>query len=186
MIHERFFHRALLRLLCAACALFSVLPLSSCKGSRQVAKAAEVRESVYYTDSLFVDSKLQLDTVRAERRDTARAVATESGTILIQHNDNGQPERIVWEVKKTSQAVKHGNTEKERWFYGLNATRYSEVADTMHTVSTETEEVTQTYDTAISLEKVIGPVLLGLVFIYLIFVLIVDKLLPWIRKQRSQ
>lgn len=183
MIHERLYRHALLHLLCAVCA---VLYLSGCQGSRQVAKTSEVRESAYYRDSLFVDSQLQRDTTRTERRDTATATATETGTILIKRDSIGRPERITWAVTKNIKTAMRKDSETKRKVYSLNATRRSELADTLDSFSKKEEEVAQTVDTSISLENIIGPGLLGLVILYVIYVFFADTVWPWIKQKRSR
>lgn len=167
-------------------ALCALLCLSGCNSIRNATQTKEVRETAYYRDSVLVSSQLLSDTVRTECRDTIAATAMQTGAIIVHRDSTGKPERITWTVTQNVQKVTQRAERKEKWFYGLNATRYSESAGAVDSVSTKAEEVTQTVDTRISLENIIGPSLLSLVVLYLIYVAIVDHLWPWIKKKRSR
>lgn len=181
MIHGKLHCRAALLLVCCI-----GLVLSGCRLSRQAAQTAQVRESFYYNDSLFVDYKLQQDTTRTERRDTTSTTATESGTILIQRDSIGRPQRIEWAVTKSLQGVSLKDTRTESVVYSLDAEQRSELTDSVDSVTEKTEEVAQTVSPVLPLEDIIGPALLGLVLLYLLYLFFADVLWPWIKKQRNR
>lgn len=175
MIHGKLYRRAALLLVCCV-----GLVLSGCRLSRQAAQATQVRESVYYTDSLFVDYELQQDTTRTERRDTTAATSTESGAILIERDNIGRPERIAWTVTKSLQGVSLNDTRTESVVYSLNAAERSELTDSVDSVTEKTEEVAQT----------VGPVLpLGGIICFVVailFLIIVLFVWSWIKRPHSR
>lgn len=173
MKHGKYYLLVVLRCL----AVCSFISLFSCHSNRQATETKEIRESSYYCDSVFVDSKLVADTARTERRDTTAATATETGTILVHRDSTGKPERITWTITQNIKGITQRTEEKERLFYGLNATRHSESSGAVDSVATKKEKVTQTVDTRISLVNIIGPVLLVLV-IYIFW--------QWIKQKRSR
>ncbi|HUN15127.1 MAG TPA: hypothetical protein PKZ47_08910, partial [Alistipes sp.] len=69
---------------------------------------------------------------------------------------------------------------------GLNATRHSESSGAVDSVNEKTEETTEEINTAISLENIIGPGLLGLILLYLIYLFFADIVWPWIKQKRSR
>lgn len=159
---------------------------NSCKSSRNMVE--ETRTEFHYSgrDSTRVDSVLIGGNERSSQGDTTSVSADLHGSIEIKRDTVGRPIKIIWTRSALVLALSKRDKEKERWFYGLNATRYSESAGAVDSVSTKTEKVTKTVDTRISLEKIIGPGLLGLVLLCLIYVFFADVVWPWIKQKHSR
>lgn len=170
-------------LLVLAAALFL---LCSCKSTRNIVETAVAEQHEKHTDSITVDSVFVATVEHDSGRDTTNAAADERGSIEIKRDSIGQPIRIIWHYSGLYKADKKFESEKSRWFYGLNSTRYSEAAASVDSVNEKTEEVAQEVDTRISLENIIGPGLLGLVILYLIYVFFADIVWPWIKQKRSR
>lgn len=158
-------------------------------GCKSYKKAVEeTRTESHYTgrDSTRVDSVLMGGNERSSQGDTTSVSADLHGSIEIKRDTVGRPIKIIWTRSAIVSTLSKRDTEKERWFYGLNSTRYSESSGAVDSVSTKKEEVTQTVDTRISLENIIGPGLLGLVLLYLIYLFFADIVWPWIKQKRSR
>ena len=76
-------------------------------------------------------------------------------------------------------------TEKGKWFYGLNSTRHSEASDKTDTDTQKKKEAKTEVDPSIPLETIIGTVLLGFTVLYVIYVIIADHVWPWIKERRQ-
>jgi len=183
MKYEPLYNRAPLLLLYVLCC---IVWLPGCKSTRQTIQTAQVRESADYSDTVRVNNFVQLDSAGIERQDTTAATATSSGVVLVDRDSIGRPKRIVWTVTQTLSALTHQNMREESQFYGLNATRHKEISCAVDSVNEKKEETTEEINTAISLENIIGPGLLGLVLLYLIYVFFADIVWPWIKQKRSR
>jgi len=183
MKYESFYNRAPLLLLYALCC---IVWLPGCKSTRQTIETGQVRKSADYSDTVRGNNFVQLDSAGAERQDTTAATATSSGVVLVDHDSIGRPKKIVWTVTQTLSTLAHQNTREESKSYGLNATRHKESSCAVDSANEKKEETTEKINTAISLENIIGPGLLALVFLYLIYVLFADVIWPWIKQKRSR
>ena len=159
---------------------------NSCKSSRNVVE--ETRTEFHYTgqDSTRVNSVLIGGNERNSESDTTSVSTGATGTVEIKRDSVGRPIKIIWTRSAIVSTLSKRDTEKERWFYGLNATRYSESSGAVDSVSTKKEEVTQTVDTRVSLENIIGLVLFGPVILHLIYVFFADIVWPWIKQKRDR
>ena len=93
---------------------------------------------------------------------------------------------IYWTFAGNFSTLSKRDKEAQNWFYGLNATRHSESSGAVDSVNEKTEETTEEINTAISLENIIGPGLLGLILLYLIYLFFADIVWPWIKQKRSR
>lgn len=159
---------------------------SGCKSYKKA--VGEIRTEIHHSgrDSTRVDSILMQGNERSSQGDTTSVSADLHGSVEIKRDTVGRPIKIIWTRSAIVSTLSKRDKEKERWFYGLNATRYSESSGAVDSVATKKEEVTQTVDTRISLENIIGPGLLGLVILYLIYIFFADVVWPWIKQKRSR
>ena len=158
----------------------------SCKSYKNAVE--ETRTEFYYTgrDSTQVDSVLIGGNERNSESDKTSVSTGASGTVEIKRDSAGRAIKIIWTRSALVSTLSKRDTEKERWFYGLNATRHSESSGAVDSVNEKTEETTEVINTTISLENIIGPGLLGLVLLYLIYVFFADIVWPWIKQKRSR
>lgn len=148
----------------------------------------ETRTEFHYTgqDSTRVDSVLMGGNERSSQGDTTSVSADLHGSVEIKRDTAGRPIFIYWTYAGNFLALSKRDKAAQNWFYGLNATRHSESSGAVDSVSTKKEETTEEVNTAISLENIIGPGLLGLVLLYLIYLLFADVVWPWIKQKRSR
>ena len=160
--------------------------LAGCKSSRKVVE--ETRTETHYTgrDSTRIDSVLLGGNERSSEGDTSNISADMRGSVEIKRDSGGRPIFIYWTYWGNLSALSKRNTEKDRWFFGLNATRHSESSGAVDSVNEKTEETAEEIDTAISLESLIGSGLLGLILLYLIYLFFTDIVWPWIKQKRGR
>lgn len=159
---------------------------TSCKSYRKAVE--ETRTEFHYTgqDSTRVDSVLIGGNERSSERDTANISTDMRGTVEIKRDSVGRPRFIYWTFAGDFSTLSKRDKEAQNWFYGLNASRHSESSGTVDSINEKTEETTEKVNTAISLEHIIGPGLLGLVFLYLIYLFFSDVVWPWIKQKHSR
>lgn len=159
---------------------------NSCKSSRNLVE--ETRTEFHYSgqDSTRVDSVLIGGNERSSESDTTSVSTGASGTVEIKRDSVGRPIFIYWTYAGNLSALSKRDKEAQNWFYGLNATRHSESSGAVDSVNEKTEETTEEINTAISLENIIGPGLLGLVLFYLIYIFFANIIWPWIKQKRSR
>lgn len=159
---------------------------NSCKSSRNMVE--ETRTEFHYSgrDSTRVDSVLMGGNERSSQGDTTSVSADLHGSIEIKRDTVGRPIKITWTRSALVWTLSKRDTEKDRLFYGLNATRHSESSGAVDSVNEKTEETTEEINTAISLENIIGPGLLCVVLLYLIYLFFTHIVWPWIKQKRSR
>lgn len=166
--------------------ILTVNSFTSCKSYRKAVE--ETRTEFHYTgqDSTRVDSVLIGGNERSRESDTTSVSMGATGTVEIKRDSVGRPIKIIWTRSAIVSTLSKRDKEAQKWFYGLNATRHSESSGAVDSVNEKTEETTEEINTAISLENIIGPGLLGLVLLYLIYVFFADIVWPWIKQKRSR
>lgn len=162
---------------------------NSFAGCKSYKKAAEEsRTEMHYAgqDSTRVDSVLVRGNERSGESDTTSVSTSATGTVEIKRDSAGRAIKINWTRSALVSTLSKRDTEKERRFYGVNATRHSGSSGAVDSVNEKTEETKEEINTRISLENVIGSGLLGLVLLYMIYRFFTDVVLPWIKQKRSR
>lgn len=88
--------------------------------------------------------------------DTAALRSDERAVISLKRDSAGRVVEIHTERRANVKANVSRKTERDRWFYCLNATRYSEASDSVDSVTKKKEEATEEVKVGISLECLIG------------------------------
>lgn len=166
--------------------ILTVNSFTACKSYKKAVE--ETRTELHYSgqDSTRVDSVLMGGNERSSESDTTNISTDVRGSVEIKRDSVGRPIFIYWTFAGDFSTLSKRDTEAQNWFYGLNATRHSESSVAVDSVNEKTEETTEEINTAISLENIIGPGLLGLVLLYLIYVFFADIVWPWIKQKRSR
>lgn len=174
------------RLLFLMALVFVGSAFNSCKSSRNMVE--ETRTEFHYAgqDSTRVDSVLMVGNERSSQGDTTSVSADLHGSVEIKRDTAGRPIKIIWTRSAIVSTLSKRDKEAQNWFYGLNATRHSESSGAVDSVNEKTEETTEEINTAISLENIIGPGLLALILLYLIYLFFADIVWPWIKQKRSR
>ncbi len=164
----------------------TVNSFTGCKSYKKVVE--ETRTEFHYSgqDSTRVDSVLIGGNERSSESDTTSVSTDVRGSVEIKRDSVGRPIFIYWTFAGNFSTLSKRDKEAQNWFYGLNATRHSESSGAVDSVNEKTEETTEEINTAISLENIIGPGLLCLVLLYLIYVFFADIVWPWIKQKRSR
>lgn len=143
----------LCELLCLSVILVS---LAACRSSRNTMEETHREVHTVVSEVNQNDTLQSTATSRQEQTDTAELRADERAVIKLTRDSVG---RII-EIHSTRSAKVNANTkrksERDRWFYGLNATRYSEASDSVDSVTQKKEETTKEVKVGIPLECLIG------------------------------
>lgn len=149
--------KRLYALLCGLLCLSVVLvSLAACRSSRNTVEETYREVHTDISEVNQNDTLQSAATARQEQTDTAELRADERAVIKLTRDSVG---RII-EIHSTRSAKVNANTkrksERDRWFYGLNATRYSEASDSVDSVTQKKEETTKEVKVGIPLECLIG------------------------------
>lgn len=144
-------------LLCGLLCLSVILvSLAACRSSRNTVEETHREVHTAVSEVNQNDTLQSAATARQEQTDTAELRADERAVIKLTRDSVG---RII-EIHSARSAKVNANTkrksERDRWFYGLNATRYSEASDSVDSVTQKKEETTKEVKVGIPLECLIG------------------------------
>lgn len=149
--------KRLYALLCGLLCLSVVLvSLAACRSSRNTVEETHREVHTAVSEVNKNDTLQSAATARQEQTDTAKLRADERAVIKLTRDSVG---RII-EIHSTRSAKVNANTkrksERDRWFYGLNATRYSEATSSVDSLAKKKEEVKEEVKVGIPLECLIG------------------------------
>ncbi|MDE6277267.1 MAG: hypothetical protein K2M06_04080 [Muribaculaceae bacterium] len=153
-----------------------------CRSSRSISQhtAAELHEGFDNTtsaDSADISGSVAgLDTAAVSFRENS------ADTIRIQRDEAGRPVFIVWH-HNANMLETFGS-----WSYSdFGLTRFhmsakNHNAGTVDATHQKEEESKTQVNATLSIDKIVGPILLGLVVLYVIYVIIADGLWPKVKK----
>ncbi len=169
-------------LVCIAATCLGIL--FSCRSTKEVVEETTIQAvSEYSADSTFNVAATAEKTTET-RADSTDVLTNERGRVEIKRDSAGRPVVILWNLDWRLQGNNTMQTEKGKWFYGLNSTRHSEASGKTDTDTKKKKEAKTEVDTSIPLETIVGTALLGFLVLYVIYVIIADHVWPWIKQQR--
>jgi len=163
------------------CAVFCMV-CYSCKSSRAVSQISTTERHEVF-DNIAAADTLDLTGAIAES-DTAAVNIKENSndTIKIERDDAGRPVLIVWNHNANLLGTFGRSTFSDLDFTGFHTSGRSESAGTVDDFNKKEEESKTEIDAAIPLETLIGLPLLGLVILYILYVIIADGVWPKLKK----
>lgn len=147
--------------------LIAGLSLCGCRSTRNTVEEArgEIHTTVAENNTATTDTLHTATTAHEEQTDTAEVRADQHSTIKIQRDSVGRIIEIVAKRSgKVSANTKH-HTERDRWFYGLNATRHSEASGSVDSFAQTKKEEKKDYKFGPSLETGVGLTILAVVIL---------------------
>lgn len=127
---------------CVVAGLFFV----GCRSSRNSVEETYQEVHAAIQESFTADTLNAAATSSETRTDTATIRADERAIISLKRDSAGRVVEIIAERSAKVDANTKRKTDRDHWFYGLNATRYSEASGSVDSVTKEKEEVTQEVD----------------------------------------
>lgn len=155
-----------------------------CRTVRNIAEETTTQSFSEYSSDSALSTAATAEKTTETRSDSSNVLADERGRVEIERDSAGRPVVLIWNLDWRLQGNNTMQTEKGRWFYGLNATRHSEASGETGTVSKKKEETETVVDPSIPLDAILDVSLKGLLVLLLAIYLIIDFLYPWIKKHR--
>lgn len=129
------------RVLCGiVCICVVMLSLAACRSHRQTVKETRQEETEVVRQLSGTDSTHTEESVGEIRNDTVAATADAYCNVVIDRDSAGRVVGIHSSRNTKVKANVSTRSERDRWFYGLEATRSSEVAETVGSVTEKKEE----------------------------------------------
>ncbi len=153
-----------------------------CRSSRSISQSSTTERHEIF-DNTAVGDTLDLTGSVAES-DTAAASINENSTdtIRIERDDAGRPVLVIWNHNANLLGTFGSSKISDLAFTGFHSSESHETSGTVDDIDQKKEESKTEIDPALPLEKFIGPILLGLVILYVIYVIIVDGIWPHLKK----
>lgn len=161
-IYEKYWFRLFL----AGCAAVAAVTLAACHTVR-----TSTVESVSDNICSEIEETQNDTTVTASDSvgnilEGATVLAHEGAEVKIEHDSVGRIIAIQWVRSIYGQSLKTRQEQGSRWFYGINATRRSEVRDSTKNHSEAREETQKEVSYGSKLESVIGMSLVGCIILF--------------------
>lgn len=138
------------------CSVIACLLVVGCRSSRNSVEEKHREVHTAVKESFTTDTLNASAATYETQADTAALRADERAIISLKRDSTGRVVEIRTERRTNVNANISRKTERDRWFYGLNATRCSENSRSMDSVTKEKEEVTKEVKVGIPLECLIG------------------------------
>ncbi len=158
--------------------------LFSCRSTKEAVEETAIREvSESSADSTF-NATATAEKATENRADSSNVRADGRGRVEIERDSAGRPVVIIWNYGWRLQGQNTMQTETGKWSYGLNATRHSGTSGKTDTDTKKKKEAKTEMDPSIPLETIIGVSLLAFMVFYIIYIVITDRIWPWIKEHR--
>lgn len=170
-------------LLC--CCLISGIALCGCRSSRNTIQETTTVEHTEFTISEQSDTTTSEQTDSAYRRETDRADSGQRGVLSIERDSAGRPVFISWDIYSHI-SLDSKTMETQAGIFTLrNTSNNTKHCGSMDSNTQKTEETKTEISPSIPLETLFGAGIVLLVILYLIYILIDDILIPWIKKRKK-
>lgn len=154
----------------------------STKSTQQKTVVKEIHES--RTDS--IDSVLTVAGATTQNSNgSSEFRADERGRLEISRDSAGRPTLIIWNLDWNLLGKSSLLDEQTGWIYGHGSGNHSYKASATESDTTKKEEGETEVNPAIPAESIIGAALMGVLFLGLLYILIVDCIIPWIKRRRQ-
>ena len=160
--------------------LILAFAIGSCSSSRNTIRSRAASDTVSVSQSSHADTILLHDTITLTRRDTLRRAASEEGTLAITRDSLGRPAFIRWRRLAAGTAIASAGTRSVRDVASSasgSASRSAAAHAEAFAEETQVETVGRPW------ECIVGSSLMGLAIIYVIYVVIADHIIPWLRQR---
>ncbi len=158
--------RALLCRVALLGGLLACLLVVGCRSSRNTVEETNREVHTAVKETFTTDTLDTAATSHETQTDTATVRADERAVISLKRDSAGRVVEIRTERSAKVNANVSRKTDRDRWFYGLNATRSSEASGSEASVTKKKEEVTKEVKVGIPLECLIGWSIVALLIIF--------------------
>ena len=163
------------------CVIFCFLCVC-CRSTRSVSQSSTTERHEVFNNKTAADT---LDLTGSVVQNDTTAVSineTSNDTIKIQRDEAGLPVLIIWNHDANLLGTFKNSKLSNLDFTGFHTSGRNESAGTVDDLQQKKEESKTEIDPSLPLEMIIGPILLGLVILYVIYVIIVDEVWPSLKK----
>lgn len=146
--------------------LIACLYVVGCRSSRNTVEETQREVHAVVKETFATDTVYTAATSCETQTDTAAVRADERAVISLKRDSAGRVVEIRTERSAKVNANVSRKTDRDRWFYGLNATRYSEASGSVDSVTKKKEEIAKEVNVGIPLECLIGWSIVALLILF--------------------
>jgi hypothetical protein len=157
----------------------------ACRSASNTTKQYSSEEQSWQSETTQADSVKQEIQASQTQSDTATVDISRIDSVRVDCDSTGQAIGYVWYRTLRYRASSLSELGMEINFTGNSSSQATASASTADNVKSEKKEVAHDISSKLLLNY-IGSGFLALVVIYLIYIAIVDCILPWIQKRRQQ
>lgn len=154
----------------------------SCRSSSSASRVAAADRHEVFDSSAALDSLAQSGTVSEHDSSSVDIREQSADTIKIERDEAGRPVLIIRHYGANLLGSLESSRLSDFGFTGFHITARNESAGTVDSNEQAQEETRTELDPAIPLESIIGPVLLVLGLLYVIYITIADVIWPRLKK----
>ena len=158
--------RALLCRVALFSGLIACLLFVGCRSSRNSVEETNREIHAAVKETFNTDTVNTATTSSETQTDTSTVSADERAVISLKRDSAGRVVEILSERSAKVSANFQRKTDRDRWFYGLNATRCSEASGSVDSVTKKKEEITKEVNVGIPLECLIGWSIVALLILF--------------------
>lgn len=155
-------------LLCVLYLFVGMVSLAACRSSRTSLEMGRSEEHAAVNEIVSVGTVGNTAAASEERADTAAVRADDNSVFTISRDSAGRITQVV--ASRFTRIVSSGRSriDRDRWFYGLNATRCSEASAQVDSVVEKKTEAASAAEVRVPLMVRVGWCLVALVIIFYI------------------
>lgn len=158
--------RALLPWVALFSSVIACLLVVGCRSTRNSVEETHREVHTAVKEGFTTDTLNATAATRETHTDTAAVRADERAVISLKRDSAGRVVEIRTERSAKVNANVSQKTDRDRWFYGLNATRSSEASGSVDSVTKKKEEITKEVNVGIPLECLIGWSIVALLILF--------------------
>ncbi len=153
-----------------------------CRSSRSISQSSSTERHENFDNTAVVDTLALTGSITESDSAAVSINENSTDTIKIERDDAGRPVLVVWNHNANLLGTFGSSKISDLGFNGFHSSESHESTGTVDNIDQEEEESKTEIDPAMPLEKIIGPILLGLAILYVTYIIIASGIWPQLKQ----